>query len=71
MRKIIKNILNFLKGRKPRIGVSLVAMKGQIVIVHSKGQLPLTPALARKIAAELPAMAEIAERGLGGLEAVA
>lgn len=68
MPNITKNIIEAFKAKNKRKGVSLGAATGKVVIMHTDGNIILTPALARKIAEALPAMAEIAERGFHALE---
>jgi hypothetical protein len=56
MRKIIANLIN--KFRQ----ISLETTPGQVSIKFSIFKIPMSPALARRLAAELPALASIAER---------
>lgn len=46
---------------KPQSGITLTAGYGRVVIGNKKCEIHITPALARKLAEELPAFAYIAE----------
>jgi hypothetical protein len=63
MRKLIKiwkTITNAIA--QPKSGITLAAGYGYVVIRSKKSKIHITPALARKLAEELPAFAYIAER---------
>ncbi len=66
---IIQQIAKYFPS-KPRTGLSIAACQGKVILHAEGGLIAITPALARKLAAELPALATIAERGFGAQEAV-
>jgi hypothetical protein len=62
MRKMLQLIISNFKKNTPRTGVYMTVTSGQVIIAHTDGKFGITPELARRLAAELPALATIAER---------